>query len=265
MRWPLASLLGASVLLASSAAASPAAPAALSRRAPVPAGGDVDFYNPLNRTGGHMLSILPDSDLGEPINVIISGRSSKSVLSVEGFLLWATSVHFGVSCLGQANGTQQLANLGDGQGNQTQGSGDGNNGVMRWNYYDPYIGTCKETLIGGNHFRWWQQIGPDANSGAYFLAVSNEANLARHHEIVVNGYNTGRDELVGNATFPNGTTWEGNYYQATVEWIEAGVLLNDSSFGINHAPRVNPPGGEAQDGRVALLTVIQTVVSPQAT
>lgn len=70
---------------------------------------------------------------------------------------------------------------------------------------------------------------------------------------------------MGNATFPNGTTWEGNYYQATVEWIEAGVLLNDSSFGINHAPRVNPPGGEAQDGRVALLTVIQTVVSPQAT
>jgi hypothetical protein len=57
MRWPLASLLGASVLLASSAAASPAAPAALSRRAPVPAGGDVDFYNPLNRTGGHMLSV----------------------------------------------------------------------------------------------------------------------------------------------------------------------------------------------------------------
>jgi hypothetical protein len=53
-----------------------------------------------------------------------------------------------------------------------------------------WLDACK-----GNHFRWWQQIGPDANSGAYFLAVSNEANLARHHEIVVNGYNTGRDEL----------------------------------------------------------------------
>ena len=37
-----------------------------------------------------LIQILPDTDLGEPINVIVSGRSSKSVLSVEGFLLWAT-------------------------------------------------------------------------------------------------------------------------------------------------------------------------------
>jgi hypothetical protein len=61
---------------------------------------------------------------------------------------------------------------------------------------------------------------------------------------------------VGNATLSNGTQWEGNVYQTTVEWIEAGVLLNATSDGINH-PSVALPGQPTQDGRVALLTVRQ--------
>lgn len=155
------------------------------------ASGGINYTDP-NDNGGEMLTILPGlPDLGEPINAIISGLSDDSVLTVEGFLLWATSVHFGVSCLGQANGSNQYANLGDGRGPVVQGNGDGGNGVLRWNYYDPYFGTCKETFIGGNHFRWFQQQG----SNAFFLACSVELDLSMNHMIALNGYNNGRDEL----------------------------------------------------------------------
>jgi hypothetical protein len=61
---------------------------------------------------------------------------------------------------------------------------------------------------------------------------------------------------VGNATVANGTQWEGNVYNTSVDWIEAGVLLNATSDGINH-PSVALPGQPTQDGRVALLTVRQ--------
>lgn len=134
--------------------------------------------------------IIPNLDgIGEPLNLIVSGESDASVLTVEGFLLWVTSINFGVSCLGQANGTQQSANLG--YGDQIQGTGDGNNGVLRWNYYSPYIGTCKETVQGGNHFRWFKQ----QDSNAYFLAASVELSLDTSHMIAQNGYNNGRDRI----------------------------------------------------------------------
>lgn len=138
-----------------------------------------------------MTTIIPDLDVGEPLNVILSGLSDESVLTVTGFLLWVTSINFGVSCLGQANGTQQSANLGDGRGNQTQGTGDGNNGVLRFNYYDAYFGTCKETFDGGNHFRWFQQ----ADTNAIFFGASVELDLSTSHMIATNGYNEGRDQL----------------------------------------------------------------------
>lgn len=43
-------------------------------------------------------------------------------------------------------------------------------GVIRWDYGGGFVGTCLETLEGGNHFRYWQQSGSDADSGAWFLA-----------------------------------------------------------------------------------------------
>lgn len=61
---------------------------------------------------------------------------------------------------------------------------------------------------------------------------------------------------VGNATLSNGTEWQGNVYNTTVEWVEAGVLLNATSDGINH-PSVALEGQPSQDGRVAVLTVRQ--------
>lgn len=114
----------------------------------------VDFYNPNSYPGGQVLSIIPGNTtigLGEPMNIIISGRSSKTVLGPVGLLLWSTSIDFGISCLGQSGGTEQLANLGDGRVNQTQGNGSGANGVLRYNYGSPYLGTCRvsDELQGG--------------------------------------------------------------------------------------------------------------------
>jgi hypothetical protein len=53
--------------------------------------------------------------------------------------------------------------------------------VIRYNYGDPYIGTCKETVEGGNHFRYWIQNGKAADSGAIFMACSYEKPVDRKH------------------------------------------------------------------------------------
>lgn len=79
--------------------------------------------------------------------------------------------------------------------------------VIRWNYGDPSLGACKETIEGGNHFRYWVQNGKSANrcapsvtflmgtliilwtnSGAVFMAESYEMPIAQQHDIVPNGY-----------------------------------------------------------------------------
>lgn len=75
--------------------------------------------------------------------------------------------------------------------------------VIRWNYGDPKLGTCKETISGGNHFRYWVQNGPNtnrwltilfvnrtlllnsaSNSGAVFMAASYEKPIARKFLLV---------------------------------------------------------------------------------
>ncbi|WFD37036.1 hypothetical protein MCUN1_003928 [Malassezia cuniculi] len=219
-------------------------------QAPLPPG----FENPL-LTGGVMLSKGNLSEpIGEPLNVIVSSFSSPEVLTPEGFLLWATSIQFGVSCLGQGDEDSfQYANLGKENPNVRQGSASGNNGVLRWNYGNPSVGTCRQTLVGGNHFRWY--IQKTAKSGtAIFLAVSDELSLAQAHKISTNGYNVGRDHLLSVALNPNGTNWGGHYYNATILWVDAGILLNASSENINH-PDVALPGQPNQDGRVAVLNI----------
>ena len=50
--------------------------------------------------------------------------------------------------------------------------------VIRWDYGNVELGTCQETIEGGNHFRYWIQNGPDANTGAIFMAVSYEMPIA---------------------------------------------------------------------------------------
>ena len=70
----------------------------------------------------------------------------------------------GIECFGAHRGDPQTANLGDGNGsvNQTM--------ELRWDYGNPDVGTCWESLVGGNHLRLFRQNGPTANTGALFLA-----------------------------------------------------------------------------------------------
>ena len=73
-------------------------------------------------------------------------------------------MHSSDECLDLHLGDPQTANLGDGNGwvNQTT--------ELRMDYGNAGLGTCLESLIGGNHFRMFRQNGPLANSGALFLA-----------------------------------------------------------------------------------------------
>lgn len=190
---------------------------------------------------------------GEPINIIVSSTSSPDILEPEGFLIWATALGFGVSCLGQGDpGTIMYADLGANNRDVRQGSLSGLNGVLRWNYGLPNVGTCRETFSGGNHFRWFMQ--GSKNGTAFFLAPSFEQSLANLHNVETDGYNRGRDQIVDLATQPGGIAWAGNHFTGTVEWIEAGRLLNATSEHISHADMALP-GQPMIDGRVAVLYV----------
>ncbi|KAG8860826.1 hypothetical protein FRB96_003559 [Tulasnella sp. 330] len=155
---------------------------------------DLGFYDP-HVNGGNMLT---PNNFGEPVNVIISAHSDPAILVDQdtdgGLRNYFESIGFAIECLGLHQGTLQSVNLGDGRGyvNETA--------VIRWDYGNPLVGTCEETFFGGNHFRYWRQIGMLADSGAYFLAVSYEETLSQGHTISKDGYNLGRDWLVGNAT-----------------------------------------------------------------
>ena len=41
---------------------------------------------------------------------------------------------------------------------------------LRQDYGNSEVGTCLESLIGGNHFRLYFQNGPSADTGAAFFA-----------------------------------------------------------------------------------------------
>ncbi|KAJ7262309.1 hypothetical protein B0H12DRAFT_324365 [Mycena haematopus] len=203
----------------------------------------VAFVNP-TLAGGSMLDDASGgdstSDLGEPLNVIISGLSSPAVLTDDGFLNFAQAIGFSFECLGIHLGGPQSANLGDGNGfvNQTA--------ELRQDYGDAELGTCLESLIGGNHLRVFRQNGSDADTGALFLAVSKEENVFESHNIVPNGYNIGRDLLVQNATNTNPLpNFGGVTYSATLEQLTG--LLPAGSAGVNH--------GIATDGVTSVLTV----------
>ncbi|TBU31788.1 hypothetical protein BD311DRAFT_804267 [Dichomitus squalens] len=234
------------------------------------------FYNP-NDSGGKMLTVAPNTGgLGEPLNIIVSGNSDETVLVDSedngGFRNYMISVGFAAECLGQHEGDAQTANLGDGNGQLNETS------ELRWDYGDPQLGTCQETIDGGNHFRYWIQDGPSANSGAFFLATSYELPIQTGHDILFDGYNLGRDWLVGNATaqssiiptanLTNGTTFSGQTsfggYTYSTDALYLSGILSNSTDGLNHASSVGGNGVEALDGLVAVLTV-KVVSSPSAT
>jgi hypothetical protein len=128
------------------------------------------------------------------------------------------------------------ADLGDGLGKRPEQ-------YLARQHYFPVLGSCWESLAGGNHFRAWKQNGTEANTGAWFLAVSKEKYLGEHHTIDDDGYNKGRDWLVERALKGGGV--KGKSWIAEIDWRVD--LLEAGWKGINH--------GIAQDGRVAVLTV----------
>jgi len=234
------------------------------RRSSVPALG---YYVPAQNGGSELTQVVDTypPGLGEPLNAILSANSHPAVLIDQqtngGFRNWLFSIQMAGECLGQHLGDNQAANLGDGNGylNETA--------VIRWDYGDPYLGTCKETVQGGNHFRYWTQNGDQADSGAIFMACSAEQPIAEGHNIIVNGYNLSRDWVVGNATgqviptgsvqngstFIGSTVYGGYTYQTTAIYITG--LLQNTSDGINHFQSVPLPGQNAIDGLVAVLYV----------
>ncbi|RDB25383.1 hypothetical protein Hypma_008099 [Hypsizygus marmoreus] len=189
----------------------------------------VDFFDPA--VGGGSMLDNAGAGGGEPLNVIISGLSSADVLSDTGIVNYARAIGFSTECFGVHLGDPQSANLGDGNGfvNQTI--------ELRQDFGDPDVGTCLESLVGGNHFRVYRQNGPTANSGALFLARSQS------HTIAPNGYNVGRDRLSSSAI---GTKSFGSVTYTTVGKNLTGLLLPGAT-GVNH--------GIATDGITTLLTV----------
>ncbi|KAH8986298.1 hypothetical protein EDB92DRAFT_1263398 [Lactarius akahatsu] len=190
----------------------------------------VPFVNP-TLAGGSLLDRATPT-LGEPLNVIISGLSSPGVLSDAGFLTFVNAIGFATECLGIHIGDPQAANLGDGHGyvNQTI--------ELRQDFGNVPVGSCLESLAGGNHLRLFRQNGPTANTGALFLAVSQEENVFEGHTISPDGYDIGRDKFVQGALGASG-------FHTVAQNITG--LLAPGSTGINH--------GIATDGVVVLLTV----------
>ncbi|KAI0305514.1 hypothetical protein B0F90DRAFT_1624765 [Multifurca ochricompacta] len=195
----------------------------------------VDFVDPT--TGGGSWLDNAGSGGGEPLNVVISAQSSPNVLTDSGVLNYAKALGFSTECLGIHIGGPQSANLGDGNGSVNQTV------ELREDFGSSIFGTCLESAAGGNHFRVFRQNGPTANTGALFLAVSQEEDVTKGHTISPDGYDVGRDKLVNSAI---GKKSFGGVTYSTTEQDLTGFLQSGSA-GINH--------GIAIDGVVKLLTV----------
>jgi len=138
---------------------------------------------------------------------------------------------------------------------------------MRWDYGNPTVGTCEETVSGGNHFRYWVQNGKGQDTGAIFMATSYEEPIALQHGIIPNGYDFARDWMVGNITgqaiptfnltntssYSGNTSSQGYTYTTTINYTSG--YLQNSSIGINHNNSVPLDGHNAIDGLVAIMTV----------
>ncbi|KAJ6583056.1 hypothetical protein DFH09DRAFT_893756, partial [Mycena vulgaris] len=119
------------------------------------------FYDPPAQGGAMLNNAVPGG--GEPLNVIIFGHTTPSVLTTAGFLGFAGALGFFVQNNYRSSGDPQAANLGDGHSwvNQTT--------ELRQDYGSAPLGTCWESLVGGDHLRVYKQDGSSANSGALFL------------------------------------------------------------------------------------------------
>jgi hypothetical protein len=96
--------------------------------------------------------------------------------------------------------------------------------------------------------RMWRQDGPQANTGALFLALSMTENLRQHHKTTEDGYNRGRsvwcvylnsrgltsqpnsDGFVELALAGGKKSRKGHHYETTVEHVEGLFCNNDYQF-----------------------------------
>jgi len=219
---------------------------------PIPSINGIPAFIDPRTNGGAWLNqaaTINNQIVGEPLNVVISTSSSPEILQVtkrgkngeitemKGLLNWANAVGFDRECLGLHMGAPQKANLGDGKGFADQAM------ELRAHFGIPAFGTCIESLVGGNHFRVFRQDGDQANTGALFLAVSSELDVRQHHNIITDGYNIGRKDLISKAVGIR--TWNGVTYNTTS--VDLVGYLESGNQGVNH--------GVPVDGIVTVLTV----------
>ncbi|WWD06151.1 hypothetical protein V865_004236 [Kwoniella europaea PYCC6329] len=172
---------------------------------------------------------------------------------------------FGGQCFGLHMGDKQQSNLGDGNANQTQRS------ILRYQYFhNHFLGTCLESIYGGNHIRVFKQ----ETTGAYFMSSSAEEDSSKNHQLGLNAYDSGRDLFVGNATsiaikghldinttFAGETVKRGWRYRTTVNYVDDLVPANRTRW--NHYTGVQAVGGGVSDGLVAVLTIQVTKDDPE--
>ncbi|WVW81565.1 hypothetical protein I302_103560 [Kwoniella bestiolae CBS 10118] len=200
--------------------------------------------------GGSMLTYTlwtTPANLGEPLNIIISNQSHPRVLEetmTEGGLYnYLEAAAFGAQCFGLHMGDKQQSNLGDGNKNQTQRS------ILRYQYFhNHFLGTCLESIYGGNHIRVFKQ----ETTGAYFLSSSAEMDSSMNHKLGMNAYDAG--------SFIGETSKRGWRYRTKVEYVDDLVPANRTKW--NHYTGVQAVGGEVSDGLVAVLTVQVTKDEP---
>ncbi|WWD22301.1 hypothetical protein CI109_106792 [Kwoniella shandongensis] len=169
---------------------------------------------------------------------------------------------FDGECFGLHMGGLQNLNLGDGNGNQTQMA------ILRYQYFhDPFLGSCLESIYGGNHVRIFKQ----QTSGAYFLATSAEMDSTTHHNLGWDAYDLGRNNFIGNctdvaipenvtinSTFVGDIIQDGWRYTTNVTFTD-GLLPQNRTFW-NHYAQVQKVGGAVSDGLVAVLEIQMTEV-----
>ncbi len=198
---------------------------------------NADFRNPRDLGGGWLGRNTAQHNSYEPLNVVISARSDSRVKADPyGFFYTA-----GFSdCFG---------------GQIVRADVDGANKDQAFEYRD---GGCVEAFTGGNHLRGWKQ----GQTGAWFLAVSEEHGPPTNHVIDANGFNKGRDDFAakvnGTITRPAGRYTVYRFH--TTEEIVPGCPPS---------PNPRPPSlycagtgrgntnGVPYDGKVVILTVQQ--------
>lgn len=217
-----------------------------------------DYLLPNGTNGAAMQFLFIDNTTKpEPINVILTAGSFPTVpvadnatvalLQRNGLAQYLRALNYGDECLGLHLSTPAYADVGDGRGRRKLDF------LYREDFGDPEGGTCRQTVLGGSHFRGWSQLVAADKPYAWFLAASNEQNLTLHHDIVPDGYDAGREEVVRRAQKGGRDPNTGCNYAPAEVWNETGVAAA-AAGDANHYNH-----GIATDG------VVRVIRAPQPT